>query len=225
MANAHRRTTLTIAVLLLAVLALGLIRAVPAGAITTRTAATPAEIRSYYGSGAWAHDVAAVYRSANKALRHELKAPDVTRPAIVLDIDDTSLSNYPCLDAVDFSLSGLVTCVVDSSSVAIPPAIKLVRLALRRDVAVFFVTGAPTNLIDLRRGNLTSVGFPGPFTVIGRPLTDTNTSVVPYKSSVRRFLEGAGYQILVNVGDQQSDLDGGFARQTFKLPNLIYLTT
>ena len=32
-----------------------------------------------------------------------------------------------------------------------------------------------------------------------------------------------GYDILVNVGDQRSDLTGGYARRGFKLPNPMYL--
>jgi len=47
---------------------------------------------------------------------------------------------------------------------------------------------------------------------------------------VRRRLQGAraeeaadqGYTIIVNIGDQMSDLDGGFAERTYKLPNPFY---
>ena len=31
-----------------------------------------------------------------------------------------------------------------------------------------------------------------------------------------------GYTILLSIGDQQSDLDGGYAERTFKLPNPVY---
>ena len=48
---------------------------------------------------------------------------------------------------------------------------------------------------------------------------------MPYKSSERRKLERRGYRILVNVGDQRSDLAGGHARARFLVPNRIYVTT
>jgi len=35
-------------------------------------------------------------------------------------------------------------------------------------------------------------------------------------------IEEAGYAIIVTVGDQQSDLDGGFAECGFKLPDPFY---
>ena len=37
-----------------------------------------------------------------------------------------------------------------------------------------------------------------------------------------RIEEELGFTILVNVGDQDSDLAGGHARKAFKLPNPMY---
>ena len=37
-------------------------------------------------------------------------------------------------------------------------------------------------------------------------------------------LEAEGYTIIGNIGDQLSDLEGGHAERTFKLPNPFYLT-
>jgi predicted secreted acid phosphatase len=43
-----------------------------------------------------------------------------------------------------------------------------------------------------------------------------------YKSGVRAHIEDLGYEIVGNFGDQFSDLEGGFADKTFKLPNPNY---
>ena len=43
-----------------------------------------------------------------------------------------------------------------------------------------------------------------------------------YKSATRQHIESLGYDIVANFGDQFSDLDGGFADRTFKLPNPNY---
>jgi acid phosphatase len=207
-------------------LVLGALLAAPAAGDTTRTSYTPAQIRAYHESGRWERDVARVFSSARRSLLRQLDRPRVPRrPAIVLDIDETALSNYPCLDEGDFSLTGVATCVTQSRSVAIVPARRLVDAARRRKVAVFFITGAPAALEAARRANLRKAGFRGAFTVIGRPSTSMESSVVPYKSSERRKLERRGYRILVNVGDQRSDLAGGHARARFLVPNRIYVTT
>jgi predicted secreted acid phosphatase len=43
-----------------------------------------------------------------------------------------------------------------------------------------------------------------------------------YKSATRAHIESLGYDIVANFGDQFSDLQGGFADRTFKLPNPNY---
>jgi hypothetical protein len=43
-----------------------------------------------------------------------------------------------------------------------------------------------------------------------------------YKSLTRQHIESLGYDIVANFGDQFSDLNGGFADRTFKMPNPMY---
>jgi predicted secreted acid phosphatase len=45
---------------------------------------------------------------------------------------------------------------------------------------------------------------------------------IQYKSGTRAYIESKGYDIVANFGDQFSDLLGGFANKTFKLPNPNY---
>jgi len=71
--------------------------AVPALAATSPTGKSAAEIRAYYGSGDWNR---AVKKQAGKAKAYIAKRTKGKRaakkPALVLDIDETSLNNYPC---------------------------------------------------------------------------------------------------------------------------------
>jgi predicted secreted acid phosphatase len=45
---------------------------------------------------------------------------------------------------------------------------------------------------------------------------------IQYKSGTRAYIESQGYEIVGNFGDQFSDLEGGFADKTFKMPNPNY---
>jgi predicted secreted acid phosphatase len=45
---------------------------------------------------------------------------------------------------------------------------------------------------------------------------------IRYKSGTRAYIESQGYDIVANFGDQFSDLTGGFADKTFKMPNPNY---
>ena len=45
---------------------------------------------------------------------------------------------------------------------------------------------------------------------------------IQYKSGTRAYIESQGYDIVANFGDQFSDLEGGYADKTFKMPNPNY---
>lgn len=47
-------------------------------------------------------------------------------------------------------------------------------------------------------------------------------SAADFKAPRRAAIEAEGYRIIANVGDQPSDLAGGFAERTFLLPNPFY---
>ena len=47
-------------------------------------------------------------------------------------------------------------------------------------------------------------------------------ATIPYKAGTRAYIESQGYDIVADFGDQYSDLLGGYADRTFKLPNPSY---
>lgn len=211
-----RRTLAVPAALLVALL---LLTATAALAATTRSAATPDQLRA--GHAAYERSVARGWAKATKLLDAQL-AKHPKKPTVVLDIDETTMSNWGCLDAANFELSGLATCVVTSRSVAFPGAKSFIKHARAKHVAIAFITGAPQAVCALRQKNLIAQGIKKPFTLTCRPASDTTDSVIPYKSGARKALQKKGATIVLNVGDQQSDLSGGAARKTYKLPNPIY---
>ena len=56
------------------------------------------------------------------------------------------------------------------------------------------------------------------------PFIDRGVScpTIQYKSGTRAYIESQGYDIVGDFGDQFSDLEGGFANKTFKMPNPNY---
>ena len=182
----------------------------------------------YYDSGSWAKDVRIALRTARGHLLAELeRAKKGDRPAIVLDIDDTSLTQFPCREPGDLPFDDAAAgaaCVASGTLPAIKPTRKLYRLAQRKGVAVFFVTGRPEASEEATTANLRRAGYRGEHTLVLRP-NDTlgEPTVVPYKSEAREVIADEGYDILVNVGDQYSDLKGGFADHRVKVANPMYL--
>jgi predicted secreted acid phosphatase len=207
---------------------------VAAGLAAVALAAPPAPpqprdvVVAYYDSGAYTRDTVPQLARARTALLEGLKQlPRGRKAAIVLDIDDTSLSQYRCRKPGDLPFNDAAQGVACVQSAALTPIVEtraLYRLALRRGVAVFFITGRVPSMRAATLKNLREAGYARFTRLYLRPTADlTAPSVVPYKAGRRKAITRAGYRILVNVGDQLSDLDGGYARRSFKLPNPMYL--
>jgi predicted secreted acid phosphatase len=196
--------------------------AVAATADSTRTAASPAQLRA--GKKDYNKAIAAGFATATRRLDAQLRRHP-RRPTVVLDIDETTLSNWACLDEVDFELVGLANCVLQSRSRAFPAAKRFIRHARAHKVAIAFITGAPDAVCAGRRENLVEEGIRAPFSLACKPADYTDSSLVPYKSAARRALIRKGATIVLNVGDQRSDLAGGAARATVKLRNPVYVST
>jgi hypothetical protein len=176
-------------------------------------------LREYYESGAYAADLTAVDGSA-EAFLNGYSTSGKAKPALVLDIDETSLSNYAGLLASGFTEAGLAATSATGTATAIAPTLTLYRDAIAHRVAVFFVTGRPSELQSITEANLRDVGYDEGWSGLYFKPTEADTEA--FKSSTRKAIDKSGYRIVVNVGDQQSDLDGGYAVRDFKLPDPFY---
>ena len=144
---------------------------------------------------------------------------------MVLDIDETSLSNYEYLAASNFTntTGQQALAVAAADDPPVQPTLDLYRLAKARGVAVFFITGRPEGIPGVRdqtEANLKSAGFTTWNKVVLNP--SLGGPAIPYKSGERAKIENQGFRIILNVGDQESDLRGGHADRAFKLPNPFY---
>jgi predicted secreted acid phosphatase len=208
----------------------------------------------YYRCSQYDADVAAVLAEAQKWVK--MRASQVANPAIILDIDETSLSNWTRIIRDDFGYFAKGTCRVGKASddllpcgddewqsteqaPALAPTRDLYNLARCNDIVppcqkvdVFFVTGRRESgkKIDDKTSrqwtleNLDKAGYKdvSPDHLHMRP-TDSTGPVAPYKSAARAEIEDRFHvTIIANVGDQESDLAGGHAERTFKVPNPFY---
>ena len=188
-------------------------------------------VEAYIDSGRYQQDFARVVSQARSYL--EQRALSATKPAIVLDIDETSLSNWPAYRAngwgrvvngpcdLEKGPCGLRAWQGMGQSKALAPTLALARRARELDVAVFFISGRPPNLREATERNLREQGYQWTGVVL-LPEGAKFPSAVEFKAPERRRIAEQGYTILLSMGDQQSDLAGGYAERTFKLPNPVY---
>jgi acid phosphatase len=181
------------------------------------------EIIAYHDSGRWEKEIRSVAAQAKMHLQKQvLKEGKI---AIVIDIDETALSKWKQLKAADFAfLPELVTdWFYSKKAVANPPILDLYLFALKNDCHIFFITGRQERFRQATIANLKKAGYTAWAGLILRPNNDQNDSVVPFKSSARKGIIQRGYRIVVNIGDQYSDLEGGYAEKIFKVPNPMYI--
>lgn len=146
-------------------------------------------------------------------------------PALVLDIDETSLSNYSELLREDFAYdpSAWDRWVRRAAAPAIPATLRLYREARRLGVAVFFITGRPASERAATERNLRRVGYSQWTGLVMRSPTQMNLPAEVFKSAARARIQAEGYRIILNVGDQTSDLKGSPAAEfSVKLPDPFY---
>ena len=208
------------------------------------------EIKAYYGdtvdasgehfaspTSNYAKQVAGIEAKAEDYLAHQAKhgGQHGAKPAIVLDVDDTSLNTYNYELEVGFSYTPASNSayIANKNMAAVFGMDTLANWAADKGITVFWITGRPeAQRADTVR-NLSAVGY--------KPAADTDhlylknaaappaylscgatCTTIQYKSGTRAHIESLGYDIVANFGDQYSDLSGGYADKSFKLPNPMY---
>jgi acid phosphatase len=180
------------------------------------------QIETYHDSGAYVKDIARVDQEAADYL--SATAGSQPKPAMVFDIDETTLTNWQTMKDTDFGWVEPIwnEWVKKAQAPAIEPSLALFRTAREKGVTCFFVTGRRSDQRAETEQNLQAVGYVGYQGVFCRPLDDKRPSMASYKTDCRRRLWEQGWHIVANIGDQFSDLEGGYADRTFKLPNPMY---
>ncbi|MFI1735987.1 HAD family acid phosphatase [Streptomyces acidicola] len=163
------------------------------------------------------------------------------KPAVVFDIDDTLLLSLDYEKRYNYTYNS--ASWADYINRADRPGVfgsaDLVRYAQKKGVEVFYNSGlteaqrpaAVENLkkigvdVNLDAGHMYLKDAAKPPTYLKSCATPGSwtCTTVQYKSGTRQHIEkDLGYEIIANFGDQYSDLDGGHAARTYKLPNPTY---
>jgi predicted secreted acid phosphatase len=205
-----------------------------------------ATIRKYYNasSAGIANPDSSPYITEMKSIEAKALAslPTVdpaAKKAIVFDADDTTLWTYDMEDNLmhfNFDPGLQATWVFNKLFPATPGMKDFVNAVAAKGYAIFGITGRRFAQEQATVENLQEVGYsqfnadnfytkwdgadsnkPSYVTCVAACTT------VEYKANTRKHIENdLGYDIVLNVGDQFSDLQGGYADAALKLPNPTY---
>lgn len=146
--------------------------------------------------------------------------------AVVLDIDETTLSNYEEMAGAGFAYNSDVfnAWVNLAKAPAVPGTLRLYEEAQRLGTSIFFLTGRPESQRAVTEQNLHAAGFSHWQQLILRSPAQAKASALAYKSAARAAIAAQGYKLALNVGDQWSDLKGDAeAEYSVKYPDPFYL--
>lgn len=183
-----------------------------------------AEVRAYVRSGEYDRDVAQVAAEATAWIRRRA-ATGGERLAVIFDLDETLLSNYPVMERLDFTYvpAEWTKWVASAKAPALKPMLDVYRAARARGFEVIFLSGRREQDRTGTEKNLRELGCTPYAALILKP--DASKEMTgDFKLRERRRLQAAGYVIIANIGDQESDFAGGVGEKTFQLPNPFYRT-
>ena len=183
------------------------------------------QLMQYHDTGVYDKDVVRVNHHALRYLKARVAQANFHgKPAIVLDIDETSLSNYQDMEHQRFggTMAQINKDIEKGTDPVIPSTLKLYNYAKTHGVAVIFLTGRKEEQRAITEANLKNAGYGDWDKLILRDGEHRSDPALTYKTAARKALVTEGYDIILNMGDQQSDLVGGYADKAFKLPNPYY---
>lgn len=152
----------------------------------------------------WQKDCQGVMDQALPYIKERIAAAGAgEKQAIVFDIDNTTLET-------DFGFSW--------PQPANKPVLNVAQYAQQHGVSLFFVTARPGIIYLPTEYNLEHDGYQVSGLYV-RGLIDLFKDVAAYKTAQRVDIENKGYDIIANIGNSATDLSGGHADKTFKLPD------
>ena len=187
---------------------------------------TKDQVVEYYELGAHEQEVSNTLKNA----RDIINSIDILEDMVlVLDIDETSLNHYKVLKQYNFPQDDnhkvWDECIFADVGTPIQVTLDFYKFCLNKGLKVFFVSARVADSIDATKLALKDAGytqFEDVF-VFPKEIDDYNPKqFTNFKSERRAHIESLGFKILLSIGDQPSDLKGGFTKYTCELPNYLY---
>jgi acid phosphatase len=182
---------------------------------------TKALVQNYYESGDFEKETGEIFLNAVAEIE---KLNPVNNPAVVFDIDETALSNYEHTKEIGFGYVPSLwhDWIIQGDAKAIPQSLKFYNYLIGKNVAIIFITGRYEEAKKATYNNLINEGYTVFDTLIVREKNEMKIPAAEFKALKRKELTDKGYNIIACVGDQWSDMVGGYAGIKIKLPNYLY---
>lgn len=189
----------------------------------------PQQLNAYYANH-YDQDVQRVVDRATQYLTQRLanaSLAEQSKMAVVFDIDDTLLWRYPYKKSVQFGYEPkrFEQHQIEATDPLVPHIQSLYQTALSHHLKIFMITAGCQSVISAEAHNLREDGITGWQAIYAKPdavCHDPALTSEAFKTAKRKSLEQQGYDIVLSIGDQATDL-GEYCDKGFKLPNPMYV--
>lgn len=180
-----------------------------------------AQLRQYHDSGEYEFDIGQKIAEAKKIIEPYIGKLGV---GIVIDKDETMVSEWRIMDKYDFGWTE--EAIEEGQNATDFPAFEEVRELMQfcwdNGISSYILSSTRERHRDTVDKLLNNAGYNNYSGLILRPNDDAGT-IQEFKIRMRKSLVDNGLHVAVNIGDQMSDLVGGYSNAVIKLPNPFYL--
>lgn len=180
------------------------------------------KVQEYVESGQYDKEVYLLTIKAKAIINYEV----LTNPrpkTVIIDIDETILSNLPYIKEQEDLNDVNKLCEWQHNGLCQPikPMVNFYNWLRTKPINIIFITARPLDLQSATMENFTKHGIEVPRIIF----RDALQWPVPklFKTHERRLICQAGNDIILNIGDQPTDFEGGHWKQALKVPNPFYI--
>lgn len=180
-------------------------------------------VKDYYESGKYDKELDKIYSDAKSQIEKiEIKK----NSAAIFDVDDTALSNYEISKRLYYGYDYQIIqdWVLSAKLPAIKQTLDFYNYLKSKGVRLIFLTGRNMEEYDATYRNLVEQGYRDFDTIIVRSDQERKLGAAQFKTQKRKELTDTGYEIIICVGDQWTDLTGDYTGIKVKIPNYLYET-
>jgi predicted secreted acid phosphatase len=179
-------------------------------------------VMKYYESGEYSKDLKKIISNAEDEISKTILQ---TNSAVVFDVDETSLSNYESIKKIYFGYDPRKwdDWINEAKAPAIPEVKQFYDFVTVKKIKVIFLSSRNISQYKATYKNLLNAGYTAFDTLILKDSPYADFTSLAFKSKQRELLTQKGYDIIADIGDQVSDLEGKFHGLQIKLPNYMYI--
>jgi predicted secreted acid phosphatase len=162
------------------------------------------DVISYVDSGQYYSDIKSKITEATIILNANIGKPNI---CVIFDLDETLISEYQFMVKNNFAWTN--SLIEEAQTITTFPTLPSVKMffdyCTNKSIFTVVLTSRRVKQLDATMELLTNAGYIALGRLIMRP-DDDNGTIQQFKRGKRDLLVKEGYEIILNIGDQESDL-------------------